>query len=156
MAIAITLKEYLADQHVHYDVVDHRRTKSTLESAEAAHVPGAQVAKTVLLGDDEGYLLAVIPSTHRLEIDRLGELLGRKLALLAEDEVASAFTDCELGSIPPLGSPYGIETVVDVSLFEQPEIYFESGDHGELIHLRGDQFRSLLADVPAHRISCHL
>jgi len=156
MGIAITLKEYLTSHQLNFEVIDHPRTKSTLESAEAAHIPGDQMVKTILLGDDDSYLMAVIPATHRLEIDRLGNLLGRDLRLMAEDEVVDAFTDCEPGSIPPLGTSYGMDAVVDISLMQQPEIYFESGDHGELIHMRRRDFSALMGDAPAYRISYHL
>ena len=51
MAIAITLKEFLENQNVSYDVIEHRRTDSTLETCEAAHIPGDMMAKSVLLGE---------------------------------------------------------------------------------------------------------
>lgn len=156
MGIAITLKEYLTSHHLNYEVIYHPRTKSTLETAEAAHIPGDQMVKTVLLGDDESYVMAVIPATHRLEIERLGHLLGRKLRLMPEEEVVEAFADCEPGAIPPVGASYGIDSVVDISLIQQPEVYFESGDHGEVIHMARRDFGELMGDTPAYRISFHL
>lgn len=156
MSIAITLQEYLTIHHLDYEVINHPRTKSTLETAEAAHIPGDQMAKTILLGDEDSYMLAVIPATHRLEIDRLNQLIGRHLVLMPEDEVIDAFADCEPGAVPPLGGPYGIDVVVDTSLMQQSEVYFESGNHGELIYVKGEVFSKLVGDAPAHNISYHL
>ncbi|MBT3011718.1 MAG: YbaK/EbsC family protein [Candidatus Thiodiazotropha sp. (ex Lucina aurantia)] len=156
MAIAITLREYLQNQGVSFDVIDHRRTDSTLHTAEAAHIPGDRMAKSVLLGDDESYLLAVIPATHRLELEQLKQLTGRKLSLISEDELQQAFADCETGAVPPTGMPYGIETLVDASLLKQPDLYFESGDHGKLIHISVDKFRELESEAIVAEFSRHL
>jgi Ala-tRNA(Pro) deacylase len=156
MAIAITLKEYLQNHGISYDIIDHRRTDSTLNSAEAAHVPGDRMAKSVLLGDDESYLLAVLPATHRLEMGQLTALTGRKLTLITEDELQLAFTDCETGAVPPTGIPYGIETLVDSSLLKQPDLYFESGDHGKLIHITSEKFKALESDAKVAEFSSHL
>ncbi len=156
MGIAITLKEYLAEHNSSYEEILHTRTSSTLQTSEAAHVPGDRMVKPVLLGDEDRYLLALIPATHRLEIDRLSEALGRKLELIPENEVASAFSDCELGAIPPVGDAYGIETWVDSSLVDLPEVYFESGDHEVLIRMDGEQFRKLLGEATPAQISHHI
>jgi Ala-tRNA(Pro) deacylase len=156
MAIAITLKEHLQNQGISYDVIDHRRTDSTLHTAEAAHIPGDRMAKSVLLGDDESYLLAVIPATHRLELGQVIELTGRRLNLISEDELQQAFADCETGAVPPTGIPYGIETLIDASLLKQPDLYFESGDHGKLIHISSDKFKELESDAIVAEFSRHL
>jgi Ala-tRNA(Pro) deacylase len=156
MAIAITLREYLQNNDISYDVIDHRRTDSTLNTAEAAHIPGDRMAKSVLLGDDDSYLLAVIPATHRLVMGQLIKLTGRELSLISEDELQQAFADCETGALPPTGLPYGIETLIDASLLDQPELYFESGDHGKLIHISRDKFKELESGAIVGEFSRHL
>lgn len=156
MAIAITLREFLQHHGISYNVIDHRRTDSTLHTAEAAHIPGDRMAKSVLLGDDESYLLAVIPATHRLEMGQLIALTGRNLSLINEDELQQAFADCETGAVPPTGMPYGIETLIDASLLKQPDLYFESGDHGKLIHISSDKFKELESGAMVAEFSRHL
>ena len=127
-----------------------------MRAAEAAHVPGDQVAKPVLLGDDHSYLLAVIPATHRLELDRLNQMLARSLEMLPEDEIEAAFADCERGAIPAIGEPYGVDVVIDPALVQQADVYFESGDHEHLIHMQGEVFRGLMAHAPRAQVSHHL
>jgi Ala-tRNA(Pro) deacylase len=147
MAIAITLKEYLQNRTLEYEEIDHVPTDSALKSSEAAHIPGDRMAKSVLLGDTEGYLLAVIPATYRLQLEEVSRLTGRKYRLIPEDELVEAFSDCEAGAIPPIGMPYGIDTLVDASLMRQPDVYCESGDHGKLLHMQSSAF--LLAEEKA-------
>jgi len=156
MGVATTLQDYLESRGIAYEVVEHPHTNSAMRAAEAAHVPGDQVAKPVLLGDDDSYLLAVIPATHRLELDRVNQIMARSLEMLPEDEIEATFSDCERGAIPAIGEPYGVDVVVDPALVQQPEVYFESGDHEHLIHVHGDVFRGLMEDVPRVHLSHHL
>jgi Ala-tRNA(Pro) deacylase len=155
MAIATTIREYLESRNVKYELVAHPHTDSAMRAAEAAHVPGDKVAKPVLLGDDHSYLLAVIPATHRLDLDRLNQVMARSLEMLPEDEIETTFSDCERGAIPAVGEPYGVDVVVDPSLIHQPDVYFESGDHEHLVHIDGDAFRALLEHAPRAQVSHH-
>ncbi len=155
MAIANTLERFMANSGIHYEVLTHPRSHSSSETAESAHIHGDRLAKAVLLEDENGYVLAVLPSTHRIAQGQLDRLLQRHLGLATEQELARVFWDCELGAIPPFGTAYGIETILDESLLEQPDIYFEAGNHEELIHLSGEQFRQLVAGVPHARFSRH-
>jgi Ala-tRNA(Pro) deacylase len=69
------------------------------------------------------------------------------LSLAPETSLAPVFRDCESGAIPPLGPAYGMKTIVDDSLFGQPEVYFESGDHRGLIRVGGEEFLALLREA---------
>ena len=129
MAIAMTVKEYLSKREIPYDTVRHPRAVTALKTARSARVEGALVAKSVVLEDEDGYVMAVIPATHRLKIGKLDRLINRKLGLAAETELGPLFPDCELGAIPAVGRAYHLPTVVDDTLAEVPEVYFESGDH---------------------------
>lgn len=156
MAIAITLKEYLDDRGLDYEVIDHVRTDSALTTSEAAHVPGDKMAKSVLLGDSDSYLLVVIPATYRVKLGEIARLTGRRFRLISESEVEEAFSDCEIGAIPPMGVLYGIETLIDSHLMTQPDVYCESGDHGKLLHLSIDAFRAAEEEAVVAPIARHL
>jgi len=156
MAIAITLKEYLDHQNALYDVVPHTYTTSSLSTAEAAHIPGDQLVKSVLLEDENGYVLAVIPATHHLELGRISQHMNRRLGLATEDELANIFTDCDLGAIPPVGNAYGIAVVMDECLRDCDQVYFEAGDHIELVHMDADAFMRLMKHADMVHISRHL
>ncbi len=40
-----------------------------------------------------------------------------------------------------------MQTYVDDSLMAQPDVYFEGGDHQELVHMSGEQFSQLMSDA---------
>ena len=148
MAIATTLKAYLDDHHVEYDVVNHIHSETALESAHSAHVPGHQVAKAVVLEDANGYIVSVLPSTNRLDLEWVNESLGRKLEMAPENELRDLFDDCEFGVVPALSNAYGLDVIRDEQLTTASEIYIEAGDHENLIHMHGDDFFKLMEDVP--------
>ncbi|MCL4315746.1 MAG: YbaK/EbsC family protein [Gammaproteobacteria bacterium] len=156
MSIARTLQDYMVQEGIHYEVVTHQRTNSSIETAEAAHVPGDEIAKAVILEDDDGYVMAVVPATHHIKLGSLSKQMHRELRLAVERDLSKLFNDCEAGAVPPLGMAYGMPTVVDDTLAKQPDIYFEAGDHERLIHLDGDEFRHLFATAEHGRFSSHI
>jgi Ala-tRNA(Pro) deacylase len=156
MAIAITLEQFLQNQDIDYDILQHEKTQTSLETASTAHVSGDCVAKSVLLEDDTGYVMVVLPASHELDMSRVHEQISRPLTFAHENELALLFSDCELGAIPPIGNAYGIETLVDDSLAEQPDIYFEAGDHEALVHVNAENFGYLTSDALHGHFSHHL
>lgn len=153
MSMAHTVKQYLDDRHIAYDVMTHKRTSTSLRSAEAGDVSGDCMAKGVVLKCREGYILAVIPASRHVSWSELADWPHRPLGLASEEEIAWLFPDCDLGAIPVVGAPYGLETVVDESLESGKDIYFEAGDHESLIHLSGAGFHQLMEAVPHRRFS---
>jgi Ala-tRNA(Pro) deacylase len=155
MAIAPTFEKYLAAKHAAYDVVAHEPTKSSMRSAEACRVSGDRVAKAVVLRDEYGYVLAILPASHRIRLQDLRMQLGLDVDLATEHEIEELFQDCVLGAIPPVGECYGLDTVVDASIEEQPEVYLEGGDHATLVHMSHAQFASLTATARHGSFSVH-
>jgi len=153
MAIAITLKSYLEDHHVKYDMVKHEHSSSSLESAHSANVPSYQLAKAVVLEDEAGYIVSVLPSSNRLDLEWVNETLGRNLEMANEDELRNLFQDCQTGAVPALSNAYGLDVIWDDQLTTASEIYIEAGDHENLIHMKGDTFRKLVEDLPHNIIS---
>jgi Ala-tRNA(Pro) deacylase len=139
MSIAMTVDKYLRQLQVPYHILPHYRTGSSLETARVAHISAHQLAKAVLLEDDAGYLMAVLPASERVHLGMLREQLGRAVGLATEREVMEVFKDCDMGAIPPLGPAYGVPMIVDEELTREPELYFEGGSHVDLVHMDSTQ-----------------
>jgi Ala-tRNA(Pro) deacylase len=122
---------FLDEQDVAYEVVEHRTTYTATEEARAAGVAPQDAAKTIALRDEEGYRLAVIPASERLDLEKVRELLGasKSLRLATEDEMGSEFPDFELGALPPLGPLLPAPEVVDRRLLDHERILCSGGDH---------------------------
>ncbi len=144
MAIAETVQRYLDQHSIEYDLIPHRHTGSSHETSEAAHVSEDHIAKGVLVKDETSYALVVIPAGNWVEMDHLRQELNRELHLATESEIEKLFSDCDTGAVPPLGPAYGIETFVDDALASLADVYFEAGDHENLIHVKAADFDTLL------------
>lgn len=153
MAISQTVKDFLDTQGVAYSVLAHEHSDSSKESARAAHIPLHQMAKAVVLEDDQGYIAGIVPSNNRIELDWVNEKLGRKLRLAHEDELGGLFGDCDIGAVPAICHAYGLEVIWDEQLQHASDIYFEAGDHEHLVHIRGEDFNQLMATLPRSVIS---
>ncbi len=122
--------EFLEREGVPYEVVEHERTQTAAAEARAAGVPPAGVAKTVVLRDQEGLRLAVIPASERLDIHKLKQALGsRGLRMVSEREMAEELDDFEVGAVPPFGSMFNALEFVDERLLEHDRILCCGGDH---------------------------
>jgi Ala-tRNA(Pro) deacylase len=158
MTIASQLKTYLQKHETEYKLIAHPHTGSSMETAEKAHVPGDALAKGVLVKDEEGFLLLVLPSDYHVELETLQKVLRQEVNLASEQEVAMLFPDCEAGAIPPIGPAYEVKTIWDPgsSLGQQGDVYFESGDHRHLVLVTGKQFHELMAPAERGKFSHHI
>ncbi len=158
MAIATKLENYLRQREVEYKLVTHPRSEYSMETAEKAHVHGDALAKGVLVKDDDGYVLVVLPSDYHVELESLHKLLGQEVEMVDEANLAEVFNDSELGAIPPVGMAYGVKTIWDPtsSLGKQDEVFFEAGDHQSLVRVTGVQFHELMAPAERGKFSHHI
>ncbi|UTW13001.1 aminoacyl-tRNA deacylase [Marinobacterium rhizophilum] len=145
MTIATTVKDYLDVRGITYDALQHYSTGSSHESAEAAHIDEAHIAKAVILTDSRGPVMVVVPGNAWVSLSRVQKTLGCPVVLAEEAETAGLFSDCVCGAVPPLGPAYGIETLLDEALTSLAFHYVESGDHKTLLRLKGPDFIHLLA-----------
>jgi Ala-tRNA(Pro) deacylase len=143
----MTQERFLVQRKAEYDLLLHPHTASSLETALAAHIPADQLAKAVVVKEGTDYAIVIIPASRSLQMDELRKQLGRDLHLATEEEIATQFKDCEPGAVPPLGPAYGVETLLDEAFASLDDVYFEAGDHEQLVHIRGEEFQDLLRGV---------
>lgn len=155
MTITATVQSYLENNNVSYEVISHRITTTSANSAQAAHVDITLMAKPVIFEDEIGYLMAIVPANKRVLIGKLNKLLNRQMCLATEPELRKLFSDCDLGAIPPLAMAYHIPFIVDDQLLDNQDIYFESGNHKELIHIKGNDFKRLMQGAPHTKLCLH-
>ena len=158
MKIASKLEDYLQQREVDFRVVTHPHSEYSMETAEMAHVPGDALAKGVLVKDDDGYLLVVVPADFHIELEALRKLLGQDVSMVNEATLGEVFSDCELGAVPPIGMAYGVKTIWDPksSLGRLDEVFFEAGDHQTLVQMSGMQFHELMAPAERGNFSHHI
>ncbi len=143
MPLAATIKRFLEQREVSYDVLKHPRAKSLLQAAANAYVSPRNLARAAVLKDERGLLMAVFPASHVLDLHLLNKELHRGLTAARGHDLARIFHDCEPGALPPIAEPYGLKAVLDESLQAVDEIYFVPGRHSALVHVSGADFQRL-------------
>jgi Ala-tRNA(Pro) deacylase len=144
------IREYLQSRHVRFETMLHPPAPSASKLAHTVHVPGDRVAKAVLIKSDATYVLAVLPATARIDLDRLAEVLGTsRVQVACEDELEVVFGDCERGALPPFGRLYGLTTLVDTSLSSNAEIVFVGNHRHEGVRMRYRDYEAVEVPVRA-------
>lgn len=144
MEFAKTVAHALKEAEAKYKVVRHTWAPSLEQAAQAAGIAPEQVARAVLLHDDEGILMAVLPLTAMIDFRALQQVTLRDLSPVTHLPLNRLFTDCDEGSVPPFGPRYDILTLIDERLLLAPEIYFEPGRRGCLVGVSNQDFRLLM------------
>ncbi|WP_299727531.1 YbaK/EbsC family protein [uncultured Endozoicomonas sp.] len=154
MSIAPRLKSFLNRNDIDYEVVSHPYSDGALNTANVACVPAKNMTKAVVLKDEQGYVMTILPSVNKLMLRWVNSKLNRHLHLVSEHGLEELFPDCESGAIPAIGTAYGIKTCWDDELNAVQDLYFQGGNHRELVHLQREQFKQLLQGEPHAAISC--
>jgi Ala-tRNA(Pro) deacylase len=140
------VQDFLRIRKIQFDVLHHRPTYDAQRLASALAVSGCDVAKTVLLRNQAAsqYAVAVLPAARRIDLDLACQALGWQAVQLAgEAEITQHCPDCEWATLPPFGSKYGMQTLVEASFDADQEIVFEGANHGEAIRMRFEDYRQV-------------
>jgi Ala-tRNA(Pro) deacylase len=139
-----SLKEYLDKNGVKYVVISHSPAVTAQGIAALAHIPGKELAKTIVVKVDGELALAVLPASLHVNLAMLKDDIGaKKVQLASEDEFKNKFPECETGAMPPFGNLYGMKVFADENLARDKEIAFNACSHRELIRLAWEDFARL-------------
>jgi len=139
------LRAFLDAHEVKYIVLSHSKAYTAQGVAAMSHIPGKELAKTVIVKLDGVLAMAVLPASFQIDLLALKKAVGVLDAEIAtESEFKQHFPDCETGAMPPFGNLYGLPVYVDSTLTEDLEIAFNAGSHHELIRLDYADFEQLV------------
>lgn len=151
----MNVQQFISQSGRGYEVLSHPATFTAQRTAQAVHVPGDEMAKTVILRVDDEPVVAVVPATHRVDPERVRTLLHAGTVELAEEaDFTRLFPDCALGALPPFGSQYGMKTIVDEAMARDERIVIESNSLEEAIRMRYSDYEALERPIVAE-ISYH-
>lgn len=139
------LIDYLDKEGVRYESIEHPLAYTMQEVASSIHIPGHQMAKTVIVDLDGDLAMAVLPANKKVILQDLRDLTGsERVKFVSEMEFQKRFPDCEIGAMPPFGNLYGMEVFVAESLAGNDEIAFNAGTHTEIIKMAFADFERLV------------
>lgn len=142
-------KKFLDGKGIKYAVIEHSPAYTAQEIAASAHIPGREMAKTVIVEVNEVPAMVVLPASRRVSIDEVGRVVGSEDVRLAhESKLVKLFPDCELGAMPPLGNLYGLDVYVHPELAANSMISFNAGSHVTLIRMSFADFERVAQPHP--------
>jgi Ala-tRNA(Pro) deacylase len=145
MAIPRQITDFLDSHQVWYQHCTHSPAYTAQGLAHVQHVSGKELAKVVMVVADGRMVMAVLPGSHRIELDRLAQLMkAHSIRLATEDEFKDVFPDCELGAMSPFGNLYHLDVWVDAALQGRQSILFNAGTHVETIQMSFTDFERLV------------
>ncbi len=140
-----TLKHFLDSKQIKYIVISHSVAYTAQGIAALAHIPGQELAKTVIVKIDGALAMAVVPASRHVDLAMLKSAAkATSVELAAEADFKASFPDCETGAMPPFGNLYKMRVIADESLAHDKEIAFNAGSHRELVRLAWDDFVALV------------
>lgn len=140
--------DYLERHNVYYHCYNHPPAVTALEIAQSAHIPGAHLAKTVIVNGDGELAMAVLSANQKVNPRKLQAIMEvGHLRIANEYEFADRFPYCEMGGMPPLGDLYGMRVFLERGLMDDDWIAFNAGTHTEVIKMDTGVFRRLVQPV---------
>jgi Ala-tRNA(Pro) deacylase len=140
------LKELLDSRNIQYSIISHSPANTAQRTAASAHIPGKELAKTVMIKANDRMAVAVLPANYRVDFTLLKEVSGADaVSLASEEEFRNLFPDCEPGAMPPFGNLYGMEVFVEETLTAGKHIAFNAGSHTELVKMSYMDFATLVS-----------
>lgn len=144
MALA-SLLNYLDENNVGYVILYHSPAYTAQGIAGVTHIPGQDLAKTVIVLLDGKLVMAVLPAKHHVDLMLLKKWAKAKTVQLAsEEDFQGRFAGCETGAMPPFGPLFGVPVYADKSLEQDQEIAFNAGTHRELIRMTWKDYKKLV------------
>lgn len=141
-----TLKNYLDQNQVSYEVTSHPEAYTSQEVAATLHKTGKRLAKVVMVKAGDKLVMCVLPAHELIDIGRLEQILGSKQVRLAtEEEFKAICSDCEVGAMPPFGNLYNVPVYLDERLAQYDKFYFEAGSYTEIVTMSMDDYRRLVS-----------
>lgn len=139
------LKEYLDTNKIEYVTIYHSLAYTAQRIAASAHIPGKEIAKTVMIKADGKMIMAVLPASCKINLELFRDLINAKqIEIAQEKDFGLLFPECEVGAMPPFGNLYGMDVFVAEKLTMDEEIAFNAGTHRELIKLAYKDFEKLV------------
>jgi Ala-tRNA(Pro) deacylase len=138
--IPTMIDSYLRDHRVQFEHHVHGRAVTAQRLAAAEHVPGARIAKSVVVSVDGRLAIAVVSALQYVDAEALrAALRAREVHLVPEDRFAERFWPCEAGAEPPL-SLFGVPIYVDAELAREPWLLMRGGTHEDAIRVDTDEW----------------
>ena len=123
------IRMMLDKEKVEFKIFEHDPVFTSEDAAKARGTKIEQSAKALVLKADDHFVMAVVAGDKELDLVKLKSIIkAEKLGMASSDEVKKV-TACGIGSVPPFGNLFSLDTFVDESVLKNEFIAFNAGSH---------------------------
>jgi len=140
MAVAKKLINYLVQQKIKYDLVEHRKVFTALDSVATQKLKPQAVVKTLVLKADKAVILALLPANRNLNKAKFKKLAKAKKVDFAKEAWMKKNLLGKVGATPAFGKLLKLPLYMDRGLLKLPDLFVNSGEYTESIKLKTKQF----------------
>lgn len=154
MKYHLTVKKILKilkDNNFWFETFEHEAVRTSEEAAKIRlGYSLRQGAKAIIVrikesGNKKYFSMIVIPGDKRFDTDKVKRLLKAKdIRFATEVEVSEITNGIEPGGVPPFGNLFGLDILVDPSLFDNEKIIFNAGDRRFSIAMESRDYKILV------------
>ncbi|MFH2020693.1 MAG: YbaK/EbsC family protein [archaeon] len=141
------IKKLLDSANSKYREMHHAAVFTSAESAKVRGTELKQGAKALIFKVDGKFVMAVISAAKKVDSKKLKKIISAKDMVLASADEVKKLTGLEIGSIPPFGELFGLQTYVDNTLGENEFIAFNAGSHTDSIVMKYDDYKKALNPI---------
>jgi HD-like signal output (HDOD) protein/prolyl-tRNA editing enzyme YbaK/EbsC (Cys-tRNA(Pro) deacylase) len=143
MSINNAAINFLMQRAIEYQLIKKKYDGTQPATVREYGINPSLIAQAQLMQDEMGLMLLVYPRNHRLNHDKLQQLLQRQMQPADELITQQLFHCDDISAIAPLPLTTGLRAVVDNTLLQQAMICFEANDNNLLVCLSGQAFMQL-------------
>jgi HD-like signal output (HDOD) protein len=136
-------------------ILERNNIPYALTPDEPSHAPNYSVChvRAQLLADQHGRIQVLLPQHDLLDLELLGQELGRTLNPLNTAELSALLHKHNLQSIPAMPAWQGLTTMVDLNILRYDSVCLNPGDQSEPVYLRRADFQALVRESNLCKLS---
>ena len=128
---------FLEKKNIPHQVIKYKHDEKGAQfAANATGFPLECTLKTLVVElGRKNYGLALVPGHRELNLKKLAAALGVKRSAMVDIKTAERLTGYLVGGISPFGTRQQLETVIESSILNNPEILINAGQRGVMLKM---------------------
>ncbi len=147
MSINNVVKILLDTLKIPYASIECPDSISITENWANQAVPAEHRVRIVLMRDDKSSIMAMIPASHQLNLEKLKTALKRQSLRFLDIKEHKKFIHYFMTQPCQLRLQMGVQLIIDEALTNLDTVYFESPISGQIIKLNAGHLENIAADA---------
>lgn len=141
--IPAKILNYLKKNKISHEVIQHKVVYTAYDLANTLAKKLNEIAKTLVVKVDKGYVLVVLPANLRLDLAKVKKALKAKSVELAPEKVMEKVFKVKPGAITPFGSLHKVEVLLDKALLKTQKAIVSAGSFTDSLRLKVKDLQKL-------------